>query len=186
MVTGMTNNKQVITGCSQGDLMGKLEYSNNINHFLSGNSVDDYKFTEDNFSPFDVEYETTDRVDELKYRDISASEYLYSGYLFEYKKYQEMRKHKEKVYINFFNDVCLIWSIGYIPANKWCMMPCASNTQFGGYEEKKMKKVTKLYYDDATVLYRQKNGLYRSLNNDEKARCKEWLKKKLNNKLLGS
>lgn len=176
MLTGLTNDNNVISGCSIGDLKGKIEYSNNIQHFLSGYT--DYEFTDNVYEKYDVIYPVDDRVDELKYRDISASDYISDGYIFEYTKYSELIKHKSAHYINFFKDVCLVWKIKEIADENFIYKECAVNTQFGGYYNKHPKLITLLSYDDATVLYRGKNGLYRSLNNDEKNRCKEWLKKK--------
>lgn len=184
MISGITEDNVVLWGCSEGDLKGKIEYYNNIQHFLSGYTEDDVTFTEDRFAKVDVEYDEN-RVDEIKYRSIGAEKYIKEGYIYELTKHNYMKNFKNPIYINFFNNMCLVWNINKLKKPlTFYKKKCRINSEVGKYQGiKDYKWVADLDYDDAIgVMYRNGNNIYRPLNKDERIRCKKWLLKK--NELL--
>lgn len=171
--SGTTKNGCVITGFSISDVKGKIEYCNHLPHLLSGQTA--FHFTPYRFEEYDVHYDSGSRGDEIKYRDIKASKYLDEGFMIEKNKYDKLMEFDEGYYVCFFkkSNLSLVWDVRKIRPPKWEIMKCPENTQFGGYNKKVDKVVNKLSYDDAiTILWKN-----RGLNNKEKARCKEWLKK---------
>lgn len=174
MVSGYTNDYTVLWGVTKGDLQGKIEYYNHINYFLSGYTQDEVRFTEDRYAPVDVKFEDNERVDELKYRDISAGQYLKKGYLYELKKWKHMKHYNKPYYICFFKDVVIVWDVSKVKKDFY-LKECASNCQFGGYYKKEWKWVTNVYWDDAHTIFYIKDGRYIPLNNEERKRCKKWL-----------
>lgn len=184
MISGITEDNVVLWGCSEGDLKGKIEYYNNIQHFLSGYTEEDVTFTDDRFAKVDVEYDEN-RVDEIKYRSIGAEKYINEGYIYELTKHEYMKNYKKPIYINFFNNLCLVWDINKIKKPlTFYKKKCRINSEVGKYQNvKDYKWVTDLDYDDAIgVMYRNSKNQYRPLNKDERIRCKKWLLKK--NELL--
>lgn len=175
MVSGYTKDNTVLWGVTKGDLKGKIEYYNHIKYFLSGYTEDEVHFTEERYAPVDVEFEDKERVDELKYRDISASDYLCEGYIYEKKKWNYMKSFNKPYYICFFQDVVIVWDVSKVKLHFY-LKECASNTEFGGYDKKEMKWVSNLYFDDAHTIFYRKENKYIPLNNEQRERCKEWLR----------
>lgn len=181
MISGLTKDNTIIWGVTKGDLLGKIEYYNNINYFLSGYTKEDASFTEERYAPVDIKYDDNERVDEIKYRSIGAENYINEGYIYELKKHMHMKKFKKPIYINFFDNLCIVWDIKKLKKPlTFYKKKCRITSEFKNTDDrKKYKWVADLDYDDAyAVMYKTEKNIYLPLNKEQRIRCKEWLKEK--------
>lgn len=170
MYKGFTDDGKEVYGCSPSDVLGKIEYARHFEHLSSGETA--YHFTEYVYEKYDVHFDSCSRADEIKYRDISASKYVKDGYVLEKTKYDCLKQFDKGYFMCYFkqSNLFMVWDINKINP-KWEIRYCAKDCQFGGYKQKKPKIVTDLPFDDAiTILWKNK-----SLNKEEKERCKKWL-----------
>ena len=142
--------------------MNQFEKSENLGRkllatVLEAGKVDEYWFSEDQYSFWDAKYKKNDKeyLVEIKVRNASFDQY--PDWILEKKKYEALvAENSNAVYVNFFSDgYFAFWHLGTVDSSSAISKGCKATTAaYNGY---KNKEVILLDLKDAAIFGKIEN-----------------------------